>query len=67
MRKGSKLKLFVKGNLSSWNIINKGQATKSAQRMTWYQEPMKDVISCENLRVDANSQRSVGVRMGKPT
>ena len=32
----------------------KGQANKSVGRMTWHQEPKKDVTSCEKLRVGAN-------------
>ena len=32
-----------------------GQATKSAGRMPWHWEPMKDVISCDKLRGDANN------------
>ena len=35
-------------NLES--IIQNGQANKSAGRMPWHQEPMKDVVSCEKLR-----------------
>jgi hypothetical protein len=30
------------------------QANKGAWWMPWHQEPMKDVISCEKLRVAAN-------------
>ncbi len=28
-----------------------GQAKKSAGRMPWHQEPKKDVVSCEKLRL----------------
>ena len=35
--------------------------------MPWHQEPKKDVISCDKLRVGANSLRTGDVRMGKPT
>ena len=31
-----------------------GQATKGAGRMPWHWEPMKDVISCDKPRGDAN-------------
>ena len=31
-----------------------GQARKSAGRMPWHWEPMKDVISCDKLRGAAN-------------
>ena len=43
-----------------------GQATKGAWWMPWHQESMKDVISCDKLRVGAHSQRSGDFRMGKP-
>ena len=32
-----------------------GQARKSARWMPWHQEPMKDVTSCDKLRLGANS------------
>ena len=35
--------------------------------MPKYQEPMKDVESCEKLRVAAHERWSVDVRMGKPS
>ena len=44
----------------------KDQAKEGAWGMPWYQEPKKDVASCEKPRGDANSLRSVDVRMGKP-
>ena len=45
----------------------KGQAIKSVGRMTWHQEPKKDVTSCEKLRLGANIHRPADIRMGKPT
>ena len=47
-----------------------GQAIKSVGRMTWHQEPKKDVTSCEKLRLGANIHRpadflSSGERKGK--
>ncbi len=45
---------------------NEGQVTKSAGRMPWHREPMKDAISCDKLWGGANSLRSADVRMGKP-
>ena len=45
---------------------NKGQAKKSKGRMPRRQEPKKDAESSEMPRGDANGQRSVDVRMGKP-
>ena len=43
------------------------QARKSVGRMTWHQEPTKDVTSCEKPRLGANIHRPADVRMGKPT
>ena len=43
-----------------------GQAIKSVGRMTWHQEPKKDVTSCEKLRLGANIHRAADIRMGKP-
>ena len=40
---------------------------KSAGWMPWHWEPMKDVISCDKLRVGAHSQRSEDFRMRKLT
>ena len=34
--------------------IEEVQANKSTGRMPWHQEPMKDVISCDKLRLAAN-------------
>lgn len=42
-----------------------GQAIKSVGRMTWHQEPKKDVTSCEKLRLGANIHRPADIRMGK--
>ena len=44
-----------------------GQANKGTGRMPWYQEPKKDVTSCEKLRGDANSYRAVDIRMRELT
>ena len=43
-----------------------GQAIKSVGRMTWHQEPKKDVTSCEKLRLGANIHRPADIRMGTP-
>ena len=48
-------------------IMSIGQVTKSARRMPWRQEPMKDGASTEMPRGVASRHRSVDVRMGKPT
>ena len=48
-------------------LPNIGQANKGARGMPWHQEPMKDVISCDQLRGAANKLRSGDFRMGKPT
>jgi len=34
--------------------------------MPWHEEAMKDVVSCDKLRVGANNRRSGDVRMGQP-
>ena len=42
---------------NSYVILKKnqvGQAIKSVGRMTWHQEPKKDVTSCDKLRLGAN-------------
>ena len=39
---------------------------KGARRMPWLTEAMKDVISCDKPRVDANNLRSEDFRMGQP-
>ena len=44
-----------------------GQAIKSVGRMTWHQEPKKDVTSCEKLRGAANEPRSADIRMRERT
>ena len=35
---------------NSGSLRKDGQANKSAGRMPWHWEPMKDVVSCEKLR-----------------
>ena len=45
----------------------RGQANKSIGRMPRYQEPKKDVTSCEKPWGDANSYRSVDIRMRELT
>ncbi len=44
-----------------------GQARKSVGRMTWHQEPKKDVTSCDKPGLGANIHRPPDFRMGKPT
>ena len=44
----------------------KGQAIKSVGRMTWHQEPKKDVTSCDKPGLGANIHRPPDFRMGKP-
>ena len=46
--------------------LNEGQVRKSVGRMTWHQEPTKDVTSCDKLRLGANIHRPADFRMGKP-
>ena len=43
-----------------------GQVTKGIWRMPWHEEAMKDVVSCDKLRVGANNRQSGDFRMGKP-
>ena len=35
--------------------------------MPWHVKPMKDVVSCDKLRVGANNRQSGDFRMGKPS
>ena len=44
-----------------WKKVSKG-----AWRMPWLSEAMKDVISCDKLRVGANNLWSGDFRMGQP-
>ena len=39
---------------SEKNNLTIGQVRKSVGRMTWHQEPKKDVTSCDKLRGEAN-------------
>ena len=52
--------------LRNGRAIAPGQAIKSVGRMTWHQEPTKDVTSCDKLRLGANIHRPADFRMGKP-
>jgi hypothetical protein len=57
-------------NQKSISIGAKGygekKVIKSTQGMPWLSEAMKDVISCDKLRVLANMNSSEDFRMGKP-
>ena len=46
--------------------ILKDQAKKSVGWMPWYQEPKKDVASCEKPWGAANERRAMDIRMGEP-
>ena len=59
------MKRLAHGESRKASTVN-GQVIKSTGRMPWHWEPMKDVISCDKLRGDANSYRSEDFRMGKP-
>ena len=48
------------------NAGAKGQAKKSTGRMPWHWEPMKDVTSCDKLRLGANIHWPADFWMGKP-
>ena len=52
--------------ISNSYVIRTNQAIKSVGRMTWHQEPTKDVTSCDKLRLGANIHRPADFRMGKP-
>jgi len=43
------------------------QDIKGARWMPWRWKPMKDVDSCDKLRVGAIDRQSADVRMGKPS
>ena len=49
-------------------ILNKlvKKVTKGVWRMPWLSEAMKDVISCDKLRLGANNLLLVDFRMGQP-
>ena len=42
------------------------QAYKGARWMPWHHQAKKDVVSCDKLRVVANTHRSGDFRMGQP-
>ena len=52
-------------NFREPNVLT-GQVRKSVGRMTWHQEPTKDVTSCDKPGLGANIQRPRDFRMGKP-
>ena len=43
------------------------KVTKGVWRMPWLSEAMKDVISCDKLRLGANNLLVVDFRMGQPS
>ena len=57
-------KLLFLYNFRELNIT--GQVIKSVGRMTWHQEPTKDVTSCDKPGLGANIHRPRDFRMGKP-
>ena len=56
--------LIIIKTLKSYKLV---KATKSTRRMPWYMEAMKDVVSCDKLRVGANNLKSGDFRMGQPS
>ena len=48
-------------------LILTGQVRKSVGRMTWHQEPTKDVTSCDKLRLGANIRSPTDFRMRERT
>ena len=62
-----KLKLKVYINLLVIkDTIKTKKARKGAWRMPWLSEAMKDVISCDKLRLGANDPWPGDFRMGQP-
>ena len=49
------------------NHTSRKKKEKGVRRMPRHLEAMKDVASCDKLRVDASSPRSEDFRMGQPT
>ena len=49
------------------NIEFNKKVIKSVWWMPWLSEAMKDVVSCDKLRVGANNLLSGDLRMGQPT
>ena len=50
-----------------FNIEFNKKVNKSVWWMPWLSEAMKDVVSCDKLRVGANNLLSGDLRMGQPT
>ena len=48
-------------------IESNKKVNKSVWWMPWLSEAMKDVVSCDKLRVGANNLLSGDFRMGQPT
>ena len=57
--------LFLYNFREPINVLT-GQVRKSVGRMTWHQEPTKDVTSCDKPGLGANIHRPRDFRMGKP-
>ena len=49
--------------LALWRVKDE---RKGRRRMPWYPSAMKDVVSCDKLRVGANIPGSADFRMGEP-
>jgi hypothetical protein len=47
--------------------VKETKVTKSTRGMPRLSEAMKDVVSCDKLRVEAHTRQSVDFRMGQPT
>ena len=47
--------------LKGFNQVNKG-----VRRMPWHLKAMKDVVSCDKLRLGANNRLTGDLRMGQP-
>jgi hypothetical protein len=47
--------------------VKETKVTKSTRGMPRLSEAMKDVVSCDKLRVEAHTRQSVDFRMGQPS
>ena len=57
--------VFIPATLNNIKISKK--VTKGVWRMPWLREAMKDVTSCDKLRLGANNLLVVDFRMGQPS
>ena len=60
--------LSINKNTLICKLCNKGfnQVIKGVRRMPWHLKAMKDVVSCDKLRLGANNRLTGDLRMGQP-